>query len=432
MNSKVIKNASWMIGARVLQMLLGLIISAWTSRYLGPSNFGAISYVGAFVSFFTAIATLGLNNVIIKELIDHKERDNVVLGTSVIMRLVSSIFFSLCVIGLISILNPGDRMMIIVAVLLSLTLVFQSFEMITYWYQSRLESKVTSIIQTVAYLSVAGCRLIGLIQGRDVLWFAFANSVDTMVMAILLYISYKIRYRKPMAWDTGLAKEMLSKSHHFIYSALMIAVYSQMDSIMIKEFMNTGATGHYGIAIGFNSMWAFVLEAIIASIYPTIIEAFKSGNKELYHGRIIKLYSIVIWFSTAVSIGVMLCAKYLVLILYGADYLPSVACLRLTTWINTFAYLGVARGAWMVCEDNQKYQKYILGIGAAINLVLNYVLIPKYGILGAASATLITQITTSTLAPLIFRRTRENTMFIMKGANPAVVYGVIRQIVSGR
>ena len=432
MNSKVIRNAGWLIGARILQMFFGIFITAWTARYLGPSNTGAVTYVSSIVSFFSSLATLGLNNVIVKELIDKKERENEVLGTAVAMRLVSSTSSAVLVLSIVHLLNRGDSVMLWAAVLLSMSLIAESFEMISFWYQSRLESKVTSIIQTVSYLVVAGWRLYGLMTDKDVLWFAFATSLDAIIIALLLYISFRRRNRKPLTVNKSLAGELFSRSHHFIYSGLMISIYSHMDSIMLKEFMDTSATGWYGTALGVNTMWAFILEAIIASVYPTIVEAKKDGNEDLYHTRIIQLYSIVFWFSVCASAVIALGAGIIIPALYGQEYLPSVSCLRVSTWINTFAYLGVARGAWMVCENNQKYQKYILGMGAAVNLVLNALWIPRFGMIGAACATLLTQVVTSMIGPLVFKDTRENTGFILKGMNPAVCIGIARQILDKR
>ena len=432
MNNRVVRNAGWMIGARIFQMFLGIFITAWTARYLGPSNMGVITYVSSFVSFFSSLATLGLNNVIIKELIDHDDRQHYVLGTAIIMRLISSSSAAVLVLSIIRFLNPGDKVMLAAAVLLSLSLIAESFEMFSYWYQSRLESKVTSIIQTVSYILVAGCRLTGLILHKDVLWFAFATSLDSIVIAILLYITYRRRSNTPLAFDSDLAKEMFSRSHHFIYSGLMVAIYSQMDSIMIKEFLDTAATGYYSTATGINTMWSFILIAVIDSVYPTIIEAKKEGNEELYHRRIVQLYSLVFWLSVCASIMIVIIARPLIVRLYGEAYLPSVSCLRVCTWINIFAYLGVARGAWMVSENNQVYQKYILGMGAAANLILNYLWIPRFGIIGASAATLLTQIITSMIGPLVFKKTRENTLFILSGMNPAVFIRLLITIIRDR
>lgn len=424
---KFLTNVSWIVGMKILQMLLGLIFSAWTARYLGPSDLGTISYVASFVSFFTSIATLGLNNIIIKELQDHEDEQGKVLGTGILMRIAASIFSAVCIVAIVCALNGNDPELRKIAVIESIYLAFSSFELITYWYHNRLESKVASIIQTIAYIGMSIYRVFCLTQGKNIYWFSFNDSLNAIIMAFLLYLSFRRYSSQPMGWDSKLWKQMLSKSHHFIASGLMVAIYSEMDKIMIKGWMDSYSVGQYSIASGINTLWAFILQALIDSAYSIIVEEYRRGDRETYHRRIIQLYSAVFWFSIFVSALITIFAKPVILILYGSQYLPAVNCLRVTTWINTFAYLGVARGAWMVCEDNQSYQKWILGIGSLVNIVLNSLWIPSLGIEGAALATVVTQVVTSMIAPLFFARTRENTGFILQAMHPKVLKELIRR-----
>lgn len=417
-----------MIGSKILQLFIGLVVTSWTARFLGPSNLGTIEYVSSFITFFSCFATLGLEDVIIKELIQYKEREHEVLGSSIILRIFASIACSVVIIILIYLMNPGNVIMIGIAVILSFSLVFNSFEMIRFWYQSKLEAKTSSIIQTLVYIIVSIYRIYCLVTAKNVYWFAAVTTVSSMVTALFLYLSYRKDRAKPLAFNKDLAKTMFLESHHFIYSGLMSAIYGQMDKVMLKEMMDTTAVGYYSTAVGINSIWSFVLSAIIDSINPTIIEAKQAGDEELYHQRIIRLYAVVFYFSAFVSLGITILAKPIILILYGEQYIPSIECLRVATWINTFSYLGVARNAWMVTENNQKYQKYILGLGAIVNLILNALWIPSFGISGATVATLITQIITGVFGTLLFKETRENTLFILKGLNPAVIKQVLDEL----
>ena len=428
MKNKVVKNAGWIIGARVFQMLIGLFISTWTVRYLGPSNSGIIDYVDSFVSFAASIAILGLDKVIIKFLIDKDGKEDEVLGTTVAIRLIASVVCSLAAILLVAYLNPHDTVTTMVAVYLSLATVFRSFEMFNYWYQARLQSRVSSIIQTIAYLCTAAFRLYILITNKNVLWFAFGNSMDSIVIAVLLYISYKRSHGGKLQFKVSLGKEILSQSHHFIYASLMIAIYGQMDKIMIEKWLDFSAVGYYGVAGGVNTMWTFVLQAFIDSIYPTVIEAKKSGDEKLYHKRVVQLYSVVIWVSVLASVMITLLAGPIILILYGEAYAPSINCLRILTWMNTFAYLGVARAAWMVCENTQNYQKYILAMGAGANLILNWILIPVMGFNGAALATVITQMITGFFGAFAFKKTRPNSIMIIEAFNPSVMIDLVKTL----
>ena len=116
----------------------------------------------------------------------------------------------------------------------------------------------------------------------------------------------------------------------------------------------------------------------------------------------------------AAGLGITILAKLIIYILYGIEYMPSVSSLQISAWYTMFAMLGTARGIWIVCEDKAKYVKYYLGIGAVVNVILNYLMIPAYGPGGAAAATLITQIFTSILAPAMFKETRVYTKYVLE------------------
>lgn len=413
LNNKFLSNASWIIGGKVFQMAISLVMGMITARYLGPSNYGVINYTASFVAFFTSICTLGLNGIIVKELIDNPDLEGEILGTSIIMRLVSSLFSSISILYIVKILNPEEQIFLVVALLQVISLVFQSFDMINYWYQAKMMSKFCAIIQSVGYLAMTVYRIIILILGKSVEWFAFCTSLDMIVISSLLLISYYKNGGKKLSFSWRLSKDMISKSYHFILSGLMVAVYGQMDKIMLGKMINTDVVGFYSTAAAICSMWTFVLLAIIDAARPIIMEVRKD-SKELYKRRIKQLYAVIIWMSFLVAVVFSIFAKWIILILYGEQYIPAIGPLRIIAWSTAFSYLGVARGIWLVCEGKQKYVKHLSFLGAVCNLILNFMLIPTIGINGAAIATLITQIMTNFIIPMIIKETRENSIYIIE------------------
>lgn len=411
-NSKFLSNASWMIGGKVFQMSISLVIGMITARYLGPSNFGVINYTASFVAFFTSICTLGLNGIIVKELIDNPDLEGEILGTSIIMRLASSLFSCISILYIIKVLNPEQNIFLVVAFLQVISLVFQSFDMINYWYQAKMMSKFCAIIQSVGYLAMTVYRIIILILGKSIEWFAFCTSLDMIVISSLLLISYYRNGGKKLRFSWELSQNMLSKSYHFILSGLMVAVYGQMDKIMLGKMISTDVVGFYSTAAAICSMWTFVLLAIIDAARPIIMEV-RNENKELYKRRLKQLYAAIIWMSFSVSVIFSIFAKWIILILYGKQFIPAAAPLRIIVWSTAFSYLGVARGIWLVCEGKQKYVKHLSFLGAVCNLIFNFMLIPRIGITGAAIATLITQIMTNFIIPMIIKETRENSIYII-------------------
>ena len=183
---------------------------------------------------------------------------------------------------------------------------------------------------------------------------------------------------------------------------------------MIGSMMTDLDVGLYTTATAICGMWLFVPNAIINSFRPKILELKKEGNEEHYERRLEQLYSFIIWLCIFVSIAVCVLGSLVIRILYGEAYIGAAPALRIAIWYETFAMIGNARGIWILCENKNKYVKYYLGIGAVVNLVLNYVMIPIWGINGAAIATLITQIITSLVAPVFFKETRYHTLIVLR------------------
>ena len=279
-NNKEAKNAGWLIGGRVAQMILSFFVSILTARYLGPGNYGIISYVNAYVAFFTSLCTLGLNSVIIKDFVDKPEEQGEAIGTSLALRFVSSFFSALMILCIVRVVDRNEPKTIVIAILCSISLVFQVLDTFNYWFQSRYASKVTSIATFVAYAATALYRIVLLIFQKDVQWFAFATSIDYMVLGTILFCAYK-KYNGPkLSVSLEKAKSLLGRSYHYILSGMMVAIYGQTDKFMLKQMLGETSVGYYSLASTVNLMWVFVIQAIIDSMYPTIMNLYGKDKKQ--------------------------------------------------------------------------------------------------------------------------------------------------------
>lgn len=418
MNQKIInnfelKNAVWLIGGKVIQMVLSLVVSIWMARYLGPSDFGLINYGNSYTSFFMAFCTLGLNSIIIKEFVDLPDNIGETLGTALTLRIISSFLSAMAIMVIVSILDYGEKITIIVVALSSISLIFHAVDTFDYWFQFHYNSKVTAISALCAYIVTTLYRFVLLVRNKNVLWFAAAMSVDYVVMGIILIVSYKTYCGPKLSFSWVCGKRMLKKSYHYILSGMMVAIYGQTDKLMLKQMLNESSVGYYSVASSICNMWVFVLSAIINSMYPTILRLHRE-NKQAYEKKNRQLYAIVFYMSAFVSLALCIFGGIGIKILYGDAYLPAMNPLRIITWYTAFSYLGVARNAWIVCEGKQKYLKYIYFCAAVMNVLMNLAMIPKWGSSGAALASLITQIMTSILLPCCFTGLRENAKMMIE------------------
>lgn len=431
MKNGVFQNAAWIIGCKILQSLLNLIIGLITARYLGPSNYGVISYVASVVAFAMPIMQLGLNHTLVKEFINYPDREGEILGTSLFLNIISSLFCMLGTVAFMVIVDAGNRETVLICVLYSLTLIFKATEMTQYWFQSKLLSKYPSIATLVAYIVVAVYKIYLLVSRKDITWFALSNVVDYFLVSLILMTLYKKVGGQHLRFNWQMGREMLSRSKYYIIPSLMVMVFQHTDRIMIKMMIGEAETGLYSAAITCIGISGFVFSAVIDSARPIILE-MKEKNKALYELRIIQLYSVITCMSIAQSIGMTLFAKPLILLLYGADYAKSASILAVAAWYVIFGYFGSVRNIWILAEGKQKYLTGINITGAAANVILNWILIPPLGAIGAALASLITQFFTNVILGFIFKPIRHNNTLIIRSLHPKYLVDTIRSVVSRR
>lgn len=415
--SSAIKNAGWIIGCKIIKALLTLIVTMITARYLGPANYGLISYAASIVAFVAPIMKLGLDSILVHEIVNDEKNESKILGTSILMSLLSAI---MCIIGIylfVSIINAVEKETIIVCLIYSILLIFQAFEMIQYWFQAKLLAKYSSIAMLLSYILVTGFQIFLLITNKSVYWFAISNSMDYMIISLILYSIYKKQQTKKLSFSFDICKKMIKKSKYYILANLMVTIYAQTDKIMLKLMMDNASVGYYSAAVTCAGMASFVFAAIIDSARPLIFEAKKNNNLIKYEKGIISLYSIVIYFSIFICLIVTFLAPLIIKIMYGNEYINSISILRIIVWYTTFSYLGSARTIWIMAESKHNYLMLINSAGVFLNIFINYMLIPVYGISGAAIATVLTEIFVNYIITFFIKPIKNNNVLIAKALN---------------
>lgn len=425
--SKVIRNAAWIIIGKIMQSLLGLLVTMFTARYLGPSNYGLLNYAASLIAFATPIMQLGLNSILVQEFINNKDREGETLGTAIVMNCCSSLMTIAGIIAFVTIANHNEEETILVCALYSILLLFQGLEIIECWFQAKLLSKYTSIISLGAYLVVSLYKIYLLITQKSIYWFAISQSIDIFIIVILLFYIYKKIESQHLSFSLIRAKQMFSRGKYYILSNLMVTIFAQTDRVMLKLMVNDAATGYYSAAVTCACMTGFIFAAIIDSARPSIFESKLNGEAS-FENNISRLYSIIIYFALIQSAVITVFAYYIIKLIYGSSYLPAVSALQVVVWYTTFAYIGAVRNIWILGENLQKYLWVINLSGAIANVLLNLALIPIWGIIGAAIASLATQIFTNVIIGFIIGPIYHNNEIMLKSLNPHILLDVIKKV----
>lgn len=415
-SKRVFQNASWIIACRVAQSVMSLVIGMLSARYLGPANFGTINYAASVTAFAVPIMQLGLRNILVKEFVGQVDRQGEILGTALLMNSLSAI---LCMIGIFafsSIANRNEPETIIVCVLYSLNLLFQALEMSQYWFQAKLLSRYTSLVSLIAYVVTSAYKIYLLASEKSLYWFAISYSLDYAIIAAALMLFYRKLCNQRLSVSFARGKMLLSVSKHYIVSNMLVTVFGYSGNILLKLLLDDVAVGYYSAAITTVAMTGFVYNAIIDSARPVIFES-KQSSEESFQMNVVRLYGIIIFLSAVQCVLFSLLAPTIIHVLYGKDYGQAVFPLRVVVWQIPFSYIGMVRNIWILAEGKQRYLWIINLGGATVNILINCLLIPVLGVIGAAIAAVLTQFFTNIVLGFVLKPIRENNHLLMKGLN---------------
>lgn len=403
--SRFVINTNWLLFKNVYSMLLSLVVGALSARYLGPSNYGMIGYGASLVSLFTSISQLGLHNIILNELIKEPDEIGKTLGTALVMRLAASVVSFFCVLIFICVIEPGNQLLLVITFLQALAIICNVYELLNSWFLSELKSKVYVVAASVGVTVVGIWKVVLLILGAPVQWFAASTTIQALVCGGIVFAVFKKQKRFRLSFSFHRAKELFDKSNPYIISSLAIVLYTQMDKVMLGKMMGEREVGLYTSAMTIAMLWEFIPQSIMNSASAVIFEKRNQDYKQYLNLLKFLLLGVSVM-GLMVGIGIQIFGKYIMLILYGREYMEAVPLLQILIWSTSFAMIGIARGSWGIAEDKNRYAKYYSIIGCTFNLVFNYFAIQAWGMTGAAIGTLLSQIIVSLGAPLLWKETR--------------------------
>lgn len=421
---KALNNFIWIIASKVIQSVLGLVISVYTARYLGTANYGVINYVASLVNFVLPIAQLGLSAVIIQEIINGKDKEGEIVGSAIAISFISSV---LCYIGILFFtffVNKGERETLICCAVYGISLFFQAMQLINYWFQAVLLSKHIGVLSIIAYIVVSGYKIFLLICKADVYWFALSYSIDYGIISIGGILYFKKITGKSIGIDKKICKDLLAKGKYFILSGIMVTIFGQTDKIMLKLMIDDSATGVYSAALICAGLTGFVFVATIDSIRPIILES-KLIDEKAFEKNIVFLFSIIVYMSILIGGFTFIFSDEIIWILYGKDFMSASNVLKVLAWEPLFSYWGVGRDIWLIA-NNQHSKVWILNLcGAVMNIVLNIFFIQYYGIIGAAVASFISKVFTYFVLVVMIKSISRCGYLMVQSLNPKIILSVM-------
>lgn len=378
-------NTGWLIAQSIFQYVLSAVIGIIAARFLGPANYGVLGYGVSLMAIFQAFCTLGFNDIQITNMVETPEEAGGIIGTALTMRLISSSLSILLIAAVAAIARPGDTVLLVVTVLQSLQLLLQAFDALRLWFQWHLMSKYTAIGSIVGNIACSVWRIVLLIQGASVVWFALTSVIQMLTNYLVVAPLFFIKAKTRLWVSITIAKRLLSRSWHFILSGLTQAATAHFGRLVLAGMLGDAMLGYYNAAFNIATMWLFVPLALIDSSLPVLLQT-RREHPDAFRPRYQLMLMAVLGIGVAAGIGLSILAPWIVNLLYGAKYAPAANVLRLVAWVGVFSNIGSARNVFIQAEGRQSAIKYISLITAIATIGLSVLLIPLLGLFGAALA----------------------------------------------
>lgn len=409
-------NTSWLMAERIFRIAIAFTVGVYVIRYLGPERFGVLSYAISFASLISFIATLGLDEIAVRELVKDETKRDELLGTVFYLKLIGAfLVLAILYIAVHFTLNDGFTNLLIF--IIAASTIFRSFGVINLYLQSKVLSKYTVYSQFASLTIASIIKLLLIWAQASLLYFVIVLLLEEIILAIGLLIVYINQRLDIFHWRVipKLAVKLLKDSWPLMLSGVCVSIYMRIDQVMIKEMLNTEAVGQYSAAVRLSEVFYFIPMIVCASLFPAIINA-KSRDQAIYHARLQRLYSLMAWMAVSIAVITMFVAKDAVMFLYGSEFAKASPVLTLHIWGSVFVFLGVASDQYLIAENYTRIMFVRTFIGMVVNIILNLILIPRYMINGAAIATVISYFI-ATFFILFIPKTHKQAVTMLKSFN---------------
>lgn len=417
-------NSFWILLEKASRIISGILVGILVVRYLGDQQYGIISLGLSIIGVLTIISTLGLDSLIVREIITRKDQSEIILGTSFTLRFLGSILVVLLTTAWAYINKPID--IVLIFFLLSLSIVFQSFAVIDFFFQSQVKGKITAITQVITLSFSAIVKLCLIYFEAELIWFACMAALEAGVSALLQIYFYHQQGYQVFRWkfERLEAKNLLVLAIPLIISTAIQMLYLNADTLLIDKLLNNmGLVGQYNAGLRISQASYFIPVAICAAVFPGIVN--NRNNRTLQLTRLTQLYSLMLWLAIAIIVGSQLLGDWVIGLLYGHKFPESAAIFKIHVLGSIPVFWGTAWAMWMLAEQRQKYVVAMQVLIALTVLILDYLLIPKIGISGAATAIVI-GLFVAQIYMVLGYKPKENLPIFLKAINPKNLLEIIK------
>lgn len=405
--SPILRNTGWLFADRIVRVLLTLLISAWLARHLGAAGYGIYSYTFVVIALFSALGAMGLEDIVVRDLVKSPERRGEIIGTTFGLKLGFSCLAGVLAVVSLMAMRPDEHLLIQLTAIAACGFLFEAFQTLAIWFQSQTQAKYAVVAKSGILILMNLVKIALLLGFASIQAFVWAAVAESLLVAVALTAIYRFKGNSLQDWrySSAYARSLLKDCWPIAAAGIVGIVYGKLSQLMIGGMLGNEAVGIYSAAIRLSDTWVFIPMAIVTSAFPSLVAA-RHSNPQLYDQRMQTLCNVITAMAVAVALPMTLLARPLVTALFGNEYAAAAPVLAISLWGGVFVCLGMVQTCWYISEGLTRMALMRTILCALLNATLNLILIPHYSFVGAAIATTLSHAVNAWAINLTDARTR--------------------------
>ena len=398
-------------------MAAGLFVGVWVARYLGPDQYGKFIYFVTYVSLFATIAAFGLDGIVVRELSRSEANRPEILGTVFLLRAAGGLIGAMIGLAFFLIFQQSEPAgSVTMLMVLSLSLIFISFDAIDFWFQSQLQMRNSVFGRNIGFLAATALRIFAILSGLSLVWFAAIYTAEMAVAAGGLLLVYRLSGGRVSHWKFSAerALALINQAKFLFITSLLVIVQARIDQVMLADLLGTRELGLYAAALRLIEVFVF-LPMMIQTVLVPVLSRDEFKDPARHDEKLLNVYRLMVLIFLPVGIPLAVFSPMLVKLLYGQEYQAAAPLLALLCIRLLLANFGVAKSLFFLRENAFGISFSGALAGCLTNIALNFILIPRWGTLGVVWASTISFFVTIFVMDLFFLKTRRNLALMVRG-----------------
>ena len=407
-------------------MGLGFFFIMITARYLGTEGFGVLSFALAFAGIFGALSDLGLSSLTTREVSRNHSIAAQYVGNLIPMKILLAILTFIFIAILINI-SEYPQQTTKTVYLITVSIIFTSFtNMFTSIFQAFEKMEYVSLSRVLGSVLMIIGALIAINQRFSVIGFASIYLFVNSIVLLFCFVSCSWKFVLPkIEVDWNFWMNSLKESAPFWLASVFAIIYYRIDMVMLSMMKNNVAVGLYAAPYRLIDALSVIPSAFMGVMFP-IFSKYYTSSKNSLTLAFQKAIKILLIIAIPIGIGTTILADKIIIFVYNNDYIPSILVLKILIWASMLSFISWTPATLLNSTNRARILMLVTLVGAIVNICLNFLLIPQMSYVGAAVATVASELIVGVLILLSIKKFC-NTLFnnLLKTIIKLLIAGLI-------